>query len=86
MKNVYTFRNRKINAYGDPFVAVEDKEQQAKNVSRFCLLERDQAKKAHYDESELYFIGTWNDEKGKLEQLDEPEFVCSFDNLFVEQK
>jgi len=83
LKNVFGLRNRKISAYGDPIVTIASKEQMAKDLSRFCMVEPQEAKKAHYDESELFLIGTYDDEQGKIVPLQENEFICSFDNLFI---
>lgn len=85
LKNVFGLRNRKIAAYGDPIITVASKEQMAKDLSRFCLIEPQEAKKAHYDESELYLIGTYDDELGKIVPLKENEYICSFDNCFIKQ-
>lgn len=86
LKNVFGLRNRKIGAYGDPIVSVASKEQMAKELTRYCSLEPVEAKKTHYDESELYLIGTYDDELGIIKPLENGnDFICSFDNLFVNQ-
>lgn len=85
LKNVFGLRNRKIAAYGDPIITVASKEQMAKDLSRFCLIEPQEAKKAHYDESELFLIGTYDDETGRILPLKENEYICSFDNCFIKQ-
>lgn len=85
LKNVFGLRNRKISAYGDPIVTVASKEQMAKDLSRFCVIETAEAKKSHYDESELYLIGTYDDETGRIIPLEENEYICSFDNCFIKQ-
>lgn len=80
--NVYVLRNRLISAYNPPVFAVEDKESFKTNLSRFCVLEKDTAKKNHYDESELYFLGTYNDTEGSFELLDKPEFIIDLGQFF----
>ena len=69
----------------DDFVGKSIDKMLGKDLSRFCLIEPQEAKKAHYDESELYLIGTYDDELGKIVPLKENEYICSFDNCFIKQ-
>lgn len=85
MKNVYVLRNKAISAYLDPFVDERTKDQVGKSLARFCILEKEQAKKSHYDECELYVLGTYDDETGVITIAPEKEFVLAFDQFFVEK-
>ena len=82
MKNVYVLRNRKINAYLDPFLKVEDSKQVSVDLSRFCILEKDEAIKSHFNECELYQLGTYDDEKGVILLFDEKEFIVDLEQYF----
>ena len=82
MKNVYVFRNRKISAYLDPFFKVEEKDVVARDLQRFCILEKAEAIKNHFEETELYLMGTYDDENGQLDLLDQKEFICDLGTFF----
>ena len=82
MKYVYVLRNRKISAYNDPFIDVQDKASVVKGIQRYCILEKDSAKKNHYDESELYLMGTYDDEKGEYDLLPQKEFLVDLGQYF----
>lgn len=83
MKNVFVLRNRKISAYLDPFFKVEDKNSVKVGLTRYCILNLEAAKKDHFDEAELFYLGEYDDENCKLKLLDQPEFLCGFDDVFV---
>ena len=83
MKNVYVLRNRKIAAFLDPFYDEREKGAVKTSIARYCILNLDEAKKQHYDEAEFYFLGTYDDEHAKFELLEQPEFVCGFDDVFL---
>jgi len=82
MKNVYVLRNRLISAYLDPFIKVEDQKQVSIDLQRYCILNKEEAIRNHFNESELYFIGTYNDETGVFDLLAEKEFICDLGQYF----
>lgn len=84
MKNIYAFRNTLISAYNDPIFREQEKDSFAKEVQRFCILEKDAATKNHYHECELYLLGTFNDESGEMKLLDKPEFLIGLSQFFKE--
>lgn len=58
------------------------KEQVGASLSRYCMQNEDAARKAHYDECDLYYFGEFDDNAGKFNLMDQPEFVISLSRFF----
>lgn len=84
MINVYTYRNRLVPFYQLPFFKAEDTEEMKKICARACLLNKDEALKANMDVSELYHLGTYDDETGQFDLFDKPVFVIDLGQYFKE--
>lgn len=85
MKNVFCLRNRLISTYGDPFLHKYDAEDVKKEFYKACVLDKEKSKAAFYHESELYFLGTFDDETASFSLLDKPEFIVDLSTFFPKE-
>lgn len=79
MINVYVYRNRKAGSFTLPEYKFEEPQDIQKAVERFCILNtKDAIEKQHFDEMELYHLGTYNDDHGIFTLFDEPVLIADF--------
>lgn len=79
--HIYAIYNKLIGAYNAPLFANEDKDSMSTQYKRYCILNKEDAKKAHFDESELYYLGDFDDITGQVNAV-KPEFIIAFNNFF----
>lgn len=82
---IYAIRNRLISAYLPPVFAVEEKEGFIEAQRRFIILQTEDAKKAHLDECELYYVGEYDDKICDFKLFDKPEFLVDLGGFFPER-
>lgn len=82
---VYTRYNRKAGVYEDPFLQPITKDLYPKLVQRSIILNPEEARRNHAYECDLYYLGTYDEEQGKFDLLDKPEFLCTFSTLEVKE-
>lgn len=82
---VYSLYNRKTGVYNEPFLQPITKDLYPKLLQRSVILNPQQARQNHTYESDLYYLGTFDEEQGKFDLLDKPEFLCTFSNLEVKE-
>lgn len=82
MINVYCYRNRKTGSFTLPEYKFEEPEDMRKAVERFCILNpKDAIEKQHFDEMELYHLGTYNDDHGIFHLEEMPTLIADFGPL-----
>lgn len=79
---VYSLFNKKVPYWNPPTFADTVADVTGRNLRRYCLSNEEAARKAHYDECDLYCFGEFDDNKGKFVLYDSPEFVCSLADCF----
>lgn len=82
MINIVTLRNRVGSYYHRPVFDPKPKEDIAKELVRYCRCYKDAAIKGRYHECELYLLGQFDDETGKIFPC-EPEFLVDLGHLFT---
>lgn len=80
--NVYALKNTKAGFWNPPTFSDAPRDAIAKNLFRYCRMNQAEARKAHYDECELYIIGTFDDERGNLTLFDEKSFLIDLSGAF----
>lgn len=83
-QHVYSLYNKKVGCYNAPIFSNDDIEHIKAGFTRYCILNKEEAKKSHFDECDLYDLGLFNDLQGSFTLADKPLYVCSFDSLFLE--
>lgn len=86
MHNVYCFRERLTGTYTMPEYRFEQPEDLAKGYERFCIINPAKAYEQHFNELELYYLGTFDDEKARFQLLEEPMFVQDFGPICEQSK
>lgn len=84
MTYIYSYRNKKVPAFMDPFCSMIPEDGMVTSVIRTCKLQKKEAKAAHLDECDLYLLATFDDQTGKISQ-EEPKFLIALDQFFVEE-
>lgn len=79
---IYSLYNKKVGFYNPPTFSNMDKDATKANLYRFCLLNQADARKSHYDECDLYFLGEFDDIKCEFKILDKPEFLLDLGPAF----
>lgn len=75
MMTVFSMYNKKVGFYNPPTFSQMTKDAVKTNLIRYCMLNPIEAKKAHYEECELYYLGEFDDIKCVMNLLDKPEFL-----------
>lgn len=75
MMKIYALKNTKVGYWNPPTYSNMDKDDTKVALYRYCVMNSEDAKKAHYDECELYYLGEFDDVKGISHLLDEKEFL-----------
>lgn len=74
----YCYYNRKVGSYSIPQFDNFEKEDKVEIMQRTFIVTSDMNVKRELSESDLCFVGTFDDKAGKFEMLDKPEFLCNF--------
>lgn len=82
MMKIYSLYNKKVGFYNPPTFSQMSKEDVQINLLRYCAMNKDQARAAHYDECELYYLGEFNDLTAEHKLLDKPEYLCTLTEAF----
>lgn len=80
---VYSYFNRTVGAYQDPFLQPVTKDLFPKLVQRSVVMNPAEAAKQHLYECDLYYLGTFDDQTGSFDLLSKPEFCCTLSTLEV---
>lgn len=75
MMTIFSLYNKKVGFYNPPTFSQMQKDAVGTNLIRYCQMNPLEAKKAHYDECELYYLGEFDDVSGQLHLIEKPEFV-----------
>lgn len=79
---VFALKNVIVGYWNPPTFSPQDKDSVKTTLIRFCRQSTVEAKKAHYDECQLFYLGEFDDIKGKLILLDDPEYLCDLQGEF----
>lgn len=82
---IFTLYNKKVGFYNPPTFAQMEKEAVKANLYRFCQMNLKEARKSHYDECELYYLGDFDDLRCEFKLLDKPEFLLDLTPLFPKE-
>lgn len=82
---VYSMYNRKTGVYNDPYIQPITKDIYPKMMQRSAVMNPEQARANHVYECDLFYLGTFDEEQGKFDLLEKPEFLCTFSNLEVNE-
>lgn len=77
----YAYYNRKVGAYTDPRFETTTKENKIEAMQRAYVLTHDANTRRDLSESDLVFVGTFDDKSGEFELVGKPEFLCNFGGL-----
>lgn len=80
--HVFSLYNKKVPYWNAPTFGDTPKEQVGVTLTRYCIQNEEQARKAHYDECDLYYLGEFDDATGKFELLPQPEFIVGLSSAF----
>lgn len=80
--DIYAFRNKKLKAYANPFFSQDKKENLESNMFR-SLVVGGPDMVAKYKSLVLYHFGTFDDETGKYDLLEQPEMMYDCDDLIA---
>lgn len=80
--HILSFRNKGLKAWSNPHYTDIDPEKCAIQLSR-AISSCSPEQRASYKRLALYCLGTFEDETGKFEVLDEPEFLLDCDEIPV---
>lgn len=79
---IYALKNTKVGFWNPPTFSQMDKDDTKINLYRYCQLNQAEAKKAHYDECELYYLGDFDDVRGELKLVGDKEFLLDLKGAF----
>lgn len=80
---VFAFRNKRMKSYTNPWFSQDKIENMEVNMSRSLILGGpDMVKK--YKNLVLYHFGTFDDETGKYDLLEQPEMIFDCDDLIAQ--
>lgn len=81
MHNIYSFRERMTGSFTIPEFRFESPDDYAKGLNRFIIVNTADAFNKHYNELELYHLGTFDDETATFELFPAPVMVADFGPL-----
>lgn len=81
--DIYSFRNKKLKCYANPFFSQEKKENMEVNMGR-SLLAGGPEMRLKYKNLSLYYFGKFDDDSGKYDLLDTPELIFDCDDLIAQ--
>ena len=78
---IYCARDKKLGAFQNPEYKTEDKEHIAEGTARSLkVVQVGAIEKARLRDQALYFMGSFDDVKGKFDLLDEPEKLLDYED------
>ena len=80
--DVLAFRNKKLKCYTQPFYSQEKLENLETNLSR-SIYTGGQTMILKYKNLVLYKFGTFDDQTGKYDLLEEPELITDCDDVIA---
>lgn len=86
MHNIYSFRERLTGSFTLPEYRFESPDDYVKGINRFIIVNPADAFNKHYNELELYHLGTFDDETAKFDLFDQPVMVDDFGPLCEQMK
>lgn len=82
---IFTLYNKKVGFYNPPTFSQMEKDAVGTNLARYVQMNPRDARIAHYDECELYYLGEFDDQRCEFQLLDKPEFILDLTPLFKEE-
>lgn len=79
---IYVMRNRLLSAYEIPVFDECDKDSYRFKLQKGIILDPDTAKKYHFDETELYYLGKFDVLTCQFDLLDKPEFLLDCGDVY----
>ncbi len=79
---IYAVRNKRVGAFELPTFSDSDLASFKFNLQKQIILDPEGAKKMHLDECELYCLGDYDQEKGVLRPLGNPEFLLDLGDVY----
>lgn len=83
--NIYVYKNLTLDATAKPFYDTDTKEVVSKNLERSLMMKKDE-EVAHLVNTELYFLGTYDDEKIAFDLVSSPVKLIDFNQFLDERK
>ena len=84
MMHLYQLHNKFVGFYLPPQAVPQGKEEYAEMLRRSVWLNPEDAKKNNVDECECLYIGTFDDDTGKIE-LVTPEVVADLAGIYTQR-
>lgn len=78
---VYSYFNKKVGVYQDPFNQAIAPDMFPKLVQRSVVMNPKSAADQHLYECDLYFLGEFDEVTGSYTLKDKPEFLCTLSTL-----
>lgn len=75
IKNIYCVFDSKTKLFGNPFTSI--RQESAVRDFGYAANQKDNEICRYASDYALYFIGTFDDESGKCETLDQPQHIVS---------
>lgn len=75
MKQIYVIKYTDCNLYDDPFITALQPDDQCQQIRMGILMDQKTALQRHLDHAELYHIGSYDQEKGKVTIFDDRDFL-----------
>lgn len=79
---IYAVRNKRVGAFELPTFSDSDQKAFAFQLQKQIILDPENAKKFHFDECELYCLGDYDQEKGRISPLTDPEFLLDLGDIY----
>lgn len=81
---IFALKNVKVGYWNPPTFSNSDKESVKASLYRYCQMNTVDARKAHYDECELYWCGEFDDIRGDIIPS-EKEFLIDLKGAFANE-
>lgn len=79
---IYAVRNKRVGAFELPNFSDSDQKSFAFQLQKQIILDPEGAAKVHLDECELYCLGDYDQEKGKLAPFADPEYLLDLGDIY----
>lgn len=83
---VFSFKNKFLGAYSQPFYVEVGPENYVSSMKRSILTTEDSSKLSKVSGTQLYFLGTFDDELCKFEILSDAKCLLDCDDVISQKK
>lgn len=83
--SIFVFKNLTLEATAKPFYDTDSKEVYSKSIERSVMMKKDE-EIAHLVNTELYYLGTYDDEEITFDLASSPIKLIDFNKLLDERK